>query len=175
MGWVAAARGGNGGEGRAWRRGRQRLRRRSGRRRRGGERKEEEVQGEGGEEKEKGERGQFGLINLGDVASFLCFGFHRSTCALLSLMVHAGYYPNTLTYTALIQGNIDVIKYVIDQMHQEEVQPDPSTNNYVFAAYAESEYFSTAIEALQVLSMRMISLDENILQQKRLEFEEDFV
>ncbi|GAB2255194.1 hypothetical protein Droror1_Dr00008972 [Drosera rotundifolia] len=54
MGWVAATRGGNEGEGRAGRRGRRRLRRRSGQRQRGGE------------EKEKGERGRFGLINLGD-------------------------------------------------------------------------------------------------------------
>ncbi|GAB2226127.1 hypothetical protein Drorol1_Dr00021919 [Drosera rotundifolia] len=50
MGWVAAARGGNGGEGRAVGR--------SGWRRRGGERKEEKVQGEGGKKKEKGERGR---------------------------------------------------------------------------------------------------------------------
>lgn len=99
---------------------------------------------------------------------------------LLDQAISEGNEPDVLLFNVILnkacfKGRIDVIEYVIERMHQEEVQPDPSTCSYVFAAYAESEYFSTAIEALQVLSMRMISLDENILQEKRMEFEEDFV
>ncbi|GAB2243561.1 hypothetical protein Droror1_Dr00023689 [Drosera rotundifolia] len=99
---------------------------------------------------------------------------------LLDQAISEGNEPDVLLFNVILnkacfKGRIDVIEYVIERMHQEEVQLDPSTCSYVFAAYVESEYFSTAIEALQVLSMRMISLDENILQEKRMEFEEDFV
>ncbi|KAL9248859.1 Pentatricopeptide repeat-containing protein [Drosera capensis] len=99
---------------------------------------------------------------------------------LLDQAISEGNEPDVLLFNVILnkacfKGRIDVIEYVIERMHQEEVQPDPSTCSYVFTAYTESEYFSTAIEALQVLSMRMISLDENILQEKMMEFEEDFV
>ncbi|KAJ8459891.1 hypothetical protein OPV22_032817 [Ensete ventricosum] len=140
---------------------------------------------------------------------FICF---KSACAIISLMLREGFYPQTLTYTALIKvllanedfegalnlldqshyeavqldiqlfntilreayikRRIDVVELVVESMHREKIQPDPSTLWYTFSAYVESDFHSTAMEALQVLSMRMISEDNEILQGKKAVFEE---
>lgn len=55
-------------------------------------------------------------------------------------------------------------------MHREKIQPDPSTLWYTFSAYVECELHTTAMEALQVLSIRMIS--EDILCEKRASLED---
>ncbi|KAK9740130.1 hypothetical protein RND81_03G013900 [Saponaria officinalis] len=68
---------------------------------------------------------------------------------------------NTILLKASLQGRIDVIELVLGVMHREKVQPDPSTCSYVFDAYVDREFFGTAIEALQVLSIRMISMDND--------------
>ncbi|KAL6573414.1 hypothetical protein OROHE_001873 [Orobanche hederae] len=78
---------------------------------------------------------------------------------------------NTILLAAREKGRLDVIELIAEQMHQEKIQPDPSTCSHVFAAYVDNGFHSTAIEALQVLSMRMISGDENILEENRLEYE----
>ncbi|XP_043721428.1 pentatricopeptide repeat-containing protein At1g76280 isoform X2 [Telopea speciosissima] len=141
-----------------------------------------------------------------------CF---KSASALVSMMLRAGFCPQTCTYTALIKillvdgefdealnlldqasldgipsdvlsfntflheaqlkGRVDIIEHIVERMHQEKIQPDPSTCCYVFSAYVNRGFLSTAMEALQVLSMRMISEDENILQEKRAYFEEDLI
>ncbi|XP_020414003.1 pentatricopeptide repeat-containing protein At1g76280-like [Prunus persica] len=59
-------------------------------------------------------------------------------------------------------------------MHQEKVQPDPATCHFVFSAYANSGFHSTAMEALQVLSMRMICEEDGSFPEKA-EFEDDFI
>lgn len=59
-------------------------------------------------------------------------------------------------------------------MHQEKVQPDPTTCDYVFSAYVNSSFHNTAIEALQVLSLRMMSEDGNILKERR-SFVDEFI
>lgn len=56
-------------------------------------------------------------------------------------------------------------------MHREKVQPDPTTCHLVFATYLDHELFSTGMEALQVLSMRMISEDNDSLQEKKSVYE----
>ncbi|CAA0807484.1 Pentatricopeptide repeat-containing protein [Striga hermonthica] len=78
---------------------------------------------------------------------------------------------NTILQAAMQKGRIDVIELIVEQMYREKIQPDPSTCSHVFTAYVESGFHSTAMEALQVLSMRMISQDENILDEKKLEYE----
>ncbi|KAL6527177.1 hypothetical protein OROGR_016267 [Orobanche gracilis] len=78
---------------------------------------------------------------------------------------------NTILLAAREKGRLDVIELIAEQMHQEKIQPDPSTCSHVFAAYVDNGFHSTAMEALQVLSMRMISGDENILEENRLEYE----
>jgi len=60
-------------------------------------------------------------------------------------------------------------------MYREKIQPDPSTCSYVFNAYVERGFHSTALEALQVLSMRMISHDPNTLEDVREEYEDHII
>lgn len=56
-------------------------------------------------------------------------------------------------------------------MHREKIQPDPSTCWYAFSAYVELGFHNTAMEALQVLCMRMISEDDSILQDHKAAYE----
>lgn len=60
-------------------------------------------------------------------------------------------------------------------MHRQKVQPDPATCNYVFSTYVDCGFHNMAIEALQVLSMRMICQEDGALQEKKLEVEDDFI
>jgi len=62
----------------------------------------------------------------------------------------------------------------VEFMHQEKVQPDPTTCGYVFSAYVNSSFHNTAIEALQVLSLCMMSVDGNILQEWK-KFVDEFI
>lgn len=79
---------------------------------------------------------------------------------------------NTILRGAFFQDRIDVVELIMEQMQQDKIQPDPSTCSYVFSAYASSGFHNTAMEALQVLSMRMISNEESILEEKRSEYED---
>ncbi|XP_022132697.1 pentatricopeptide repeat-containing protein At1g76280 isoform X2 [Momordica charantia] len=68
---------------------------------------------------------------------------------------------NTILLKACEKGRVDVIEFVIERMNREKIQPDPSTCHSVFSAYVNLGYHSTAMEALQVLSMRMLSKEED--------------
>lgn len=61
------------------------------------------------------------------------------------------------------------------RMHQEKVQPDATTCYYVFFAYVDHDYISTAVEALQVLCMWMLSEEDSMLEEQRRELEENFI
>lgn len=101
----------------------------------------------------------------------------------LNLLVQAsseGIEPDILLYNtvleeACIKGRIDVMEFILVKMDECKIQPDPSTCHYVFSAYVDHGFITTAVEALQVLSLRMISQDNEILQEKRREFEEGIV
>ncbi|KAJ1290063.1 hypothetical protein BS78_02G213600 [Paspalum vaginatum] len=79
---------------------------------------------------------------------------------------------NTVLRRAHARGQIHVIEHILECMHRAKIQPDPSTVSYAFCAYEEHELYNTAIEALQVLSMRMISEDASILSERRIVFED---
>ncbi|KAH9618217.1 hypothetical protein KSS87_002641 [Heliosperma pusillum] len=79
---------------------------------------------------------------------------------------------NTILYRASLKGNISVMEHVLKLMHREKIQPDPSTCCYVFDAYADHGFFGTAVEALQVLSIQMISKKNNISETTRNKYEE---
>ncbi|XP_061356576.1 pentatricopeptide repeat-containing protein At1g76280 isoform X2 [Gastrolobium bilobum] len=81
---------------------------------------------------------------------------------------------NTFLRKACYQGRIDVIEFIVECMHREKIQPNPATCGYVFSAYVNSGFHNTAIEALQVLSLRMMSIDGNILRQKK-NFVDEFI
>lgn len=59
-------------------------------------------------------------------------------------------------------------------MRREKIQPNPATCDYVFSAYVNSGFHNTAIEALQVLSLRMMSEDGNILGERK-NFVDEFI
>lgn len=61
------------------------------------------------------------------------------------------------------QGQIHVVEYIVECIRQAKIQPDQSTLWYTFCAYVDYEWYNTTIEALQVLSVRMISEDASIL------------
>lgn len=83
---------------------------------------------------------------------------------------------NTILRKAFEKGMIDVIEYIVEQMHREKVNPDPSTCHFVFNCYVEKGYHTTAIEALNVLSLRMLNGEvKESLQEKKTELEEKFV
>uniref|UniRef100_A0A1J3FWX7 Pentatricopeptide repeat-containing protein n=1 Tax=Noccaea caerulescens TaxID=107243 RepID=A0A1J3FWX7_NOCCA len=83
---------------------------------------------------------------------------------------------NTVLRKAFIKGMIDVIEYIVEQMHREKVSPDPTTCHYVFNCYVENGYHATAIEALNVLSLRMLNEeDKESLQERKTELEEKYV
>lgn len=52
-------------------------------------------------------------------------------------------------------------------MHRQQIKPDSSTCSHVFSAYVEGGFHSTAVEALQVLSTRMLS-DGTDLENEKL-------
>lgn len=69
-----------------------------------------------------------------------------------------------------------MIEYIVEQMHREKVHPDPTTCHYVFTCYVEKGYHATAIEALNVLSIRMLNLeDKESIEEKKTELEEKFI
>jgi len=79
---------------------------------------------------------------------------------------------NAVLSHAYYKGQIHVIEYIVECIHREKIQPDPSTLWYTLCVYEEHELYNTAIEALQVLSMRMISEDVSIRGDKITAFED---
>ncbi|KAG1327487.1 pentatricopeptide repeat-containing protein [Cocos nucifera] len=78
---------------------------------------------------------------------------------------------NAILREASLKGRIDMVEPLIEGILRERIQPDPSTLCYTFSAYFECGFHNTAMEALQVLCMRMIS-EENILHEKRIAYED---
>lgn len=66
------------------------------------------------------------------------------------------------------------MEFIVECMHREKVPPDTRTCGYVFSAYVNSGFHKTAIEALQVLSLRMMSEDGNLLTEKKF-FLKEFI
>ncbi|KAK1677166.1 hypothetical protein QYE76_038014 [Lolium multiflorum] len=90
---------------------------------------------------------------------------------LLDLCLTEGIQPdigifNTLLSDANARGNIHVIECILECIHRAKIQPDESTLWYTFCAYVDQKLYNTAVEALQVLSMRMISEDASVLKEK---------
>ncbi|XP_060199926.1 pentatricopeptide repeat-containing protein At1g76280 isoform X1 [Lycium barbarum] len=78
---------------------------------------------------------------------------------------------NTILHVASEKGRIDVIELIVEQMHLNRVLPDPSTCSHVFTAYVDNGFFNTAMEALQVLSVRMIAGSDKDNDEKQTELE----
>ncbi|XP_028784622.1 pentatricopeptide repeat-containing protein At1g76280 isoform X2 [Neltuma alba] len=74
---------------------------------------------------------------------------------------------NTILRKAHVKGRIDVIEFIVERMHQEKILPDQTTCSSVFCAYVDSGFHNTAIQALQVLTMRMLGGHDDIDEEKR--------
>ncbi|KAF3445911.1 hypothetical protein FNV43_RR11088 [Rhamnella rubrinervis] len=81
---------------------------------------------------------------------------------------------NTILKKASEKGLIDVIELVVERMRQEKVRPDTSTCNHVLSAYVNCGFHNTAMEAMQVLSMRMLCEKDRSLPDEP-EFRDDFI
>ncbi|GKD60708.1 hypothetical protein Tco_1298217, partial [Tanacetum coccineum] len=68
---------------------------------------------------------------------------------------------------------IDITEYVMDLMLKKRVTPDPETCGYVFSAYVDRCFYNTAMEALQVMSIHMLSEEE--INEKKTMFEEECI
>ncbi|CAM8920878.1 unnamed protein product [Rhodiola kirilowii] len=79
---------------------------------------------------------------------------------------------NTVLLKARAKGRIDIIEFLLEKMHQDKIQPNPVTCSIVLDAYTNQGYINTALESLQVLSLRMISEDKEELQKHQPEIEE---
>ncbi|KAK4480043.1 hypothetical protein RD792_013100 [Penstemon davidsonii] len=98
----------------------------------------------------------------------------------LELLDHAiseGIQPDVILYNTILRvadekGRIDVIELILEHMHQENVRPDSGTIRLVLSAYVNNGFDATAIEALHVLSMRMISEQDDILEEAKLKYED---
>ena len=64
------------------------------------------------------------------------------------------------------QGDIHLIEYLVERIRRAKVQPDESTLWYAFCAYVDQGLHNTAVEALHVLCMRVLSQDASILKEK---------
>ncbi|KAL4579053.1 hypothetical protein LXL04_015188 [Taraxacum kok-saghyz] len=80
---------------------------------------------------------------------------------------------NTILNTASWKGRIDIIEYVMDRMHEERVPPDAQTCIHVFSVYEDCKLFDTAIEALQVMSVNMLSKQD--IEENGSIFVDDFI
>ncbi|KAJ6713112.1 PENTATRICOPEPTIDE REPEAT-CONTAINING PROTEIN [Salix purpurea] len=79
---------------------------------------------------------------------------------------------NPVLHIAKDKGRIDIIELIVEQMYREKIQPDTTTCHNVFSAYVYCGFHNMAMEALQVLSMRMISLEDCVLEEKKAELED---
>lgn len=79
---------------------------------------------------------------------------------------------NPVLHAAKDKGRIDIIELIVEQMHREKIQPDTTTCHNVFSAYVYCGFHNMAMEALQVLSMRMISQEDCVLEEKKAELED---
>ncbi|KAG6406146.1 hypothetical protein SASPL_133745 [Salvia splendens] len=95
---------------------------------------------------------------------------------LLDLAISEAIQPDLLLYDAILKiasqkGKIGVLELIVEKMHRLKIRPDPSTCRHVFSAYADNGFHSTAMEALQVMSLRMISEEDDILEEYKLKYE----
>ncbi|KAM7250277.1 hypothetical protein ACFE04_022160 [Oxalis oulophora] len=82
---------------------------------------------------------------------------------------------NTIIEKACEKGRIDVVEFIVVKMREKEVQPNSTTCQLVFSAYVDRGFHTTAAEALQVLCLQIIKENDDVLQEKNIEFGEDFI
>ncbi|KAH9297347.1 hypothetical protein KI387_029029, partial [Taxus chinensis] len=79
---------------------------------------------------------------------------------------------NTILRQATEKVRFDVIELLVEHMHRQKIKPDPETCLQVFSSYYEHGFLDTALEALQVLSVRMVSESESVQRKMKSTYEE---
>ncbi|XP_078443233.1 tetratricopeptide repeat (TPR)-like superfamily protein isoform X2 [Wolffia australiana] len=82
---------------------------------------------------------------------------------------------NTVLLAAERKSRIDIVEMIVELMQRWKVKPDPATCGHVFSAYTKTGLHSSAMEALQVLSLRMISEAERALLFEKQHFFEELI
>ncbi|GKC31809.1 pentatricopeptide repeat-containing protein [Tanacetum coccineum] len=78
-----------------------------------------------------------------------------------------------LSVTVLHPSPFCLFEHVMDLMLKKRVTPDPETCGYVFSAYVDRGFYNTAMEALQVMSIHMLS--EEDISEKNTFFDEECI
>ncbi|WOG91523.1 hypothetical protein DCAR_0310772 [Daucus carota subsp. sativus] len=82
---------------------------------------------------------------------------------------------NTIIREAFFKKKHLVIELVLQRMHEKKILPDATTCSYVFRAYVARRRYSTALESLQVLCMRMILEDSSSPEDMRSVYEQQYI
>lgn len=81
--------------------------------------------------------------------------------ALLKEMGDSGIESSIVTFTTLLASadyheRLDLIEFLVEHMHREKIQPNITTCEHVVSAYLNCHQIDDAVEALRVLSIRML-------------------
>lgn len=112
------------------------------------------------------------------IKAVLALGDFDEALTLLNHACSEGIQIDALLFNAILReaawkDRIDVIEFVMDRMLKEKVGPDAATCGYVFSIYVHRGFYNTAMEALQVMSICMLS--EQDINENTTLFEDDFI
>uniref|UniRef100_A0A2P2JBY2 Pentatricopeptide repeat-containing protein At1g76280 isoform X1 n=2 Tax=Rhizophora mucronata TaxID=61149 RepID=A0A2P2JBY2_RHIMU len=82
---------------------------------------------------------------------------------------------NNILHKARAKRRIDIIELLVEKMHREHIPPDPTTCRLVFLTYAKHRFYSMAMEALQVMSTRMLCQSDSSLVEKKSLLEDNYI
>ncbi|XP_057866655.1 pentatricopeptide repeat-containing protein At1g76280 isoform X2 [Cryptomeria japonica] len=107
---------------------------------------------------------------------FLANGAFEKVLDFLKEMKEDGILSDVIVYNTIIRQasekvRFDVIELVVEHMHRQKIKPDPETCWQVFSSYHDHGFFDTAVEALQVLSVRMVSENETVQRKMKSIYE----
>ncbi|KAJ9546545.1 hypothetical protein OSB04_019088 [Centaurea solstitialis] len=123
--------------------------------------------------------GSWAVLALGDFDEALTLLDHSCSegieinAFLFNAILGEAVWKAPLIRILIIQDRIDIIEFVMDRMLKEKVRPDAATCGYVFSIYVNRGFHNTAMEALQVMSICMLS--EKDINENLAIFEDEFI
>ncbi|XP_065865971.1 pentatricopeptide repeat-containing protein At1g76280 isoform X2 [Euphorbia lathyris] len=96
---------------------------------------------------------------------------------LLAQGISEGIQPDVVLYNTFLKkackwGRIDVIEFIVEELHRKKIKPDELTCMYVYTAYVQRRFPNTGMEALKVLCVRMICEKYGDFPRARKQFED---
>ncbi|KAI3730047.1 hypothetical protein L6452_18723 [Arctium lappa] len=112
------------------------------------------------------------------IKAVLALGDFDEALTLLNYACSEGIQIDALLFNEILReaawkDRIDIIEFVMDRMLKEKVRPDAATCGYVFSIYVDRGFYNTAMEALQVMSICMLS--EQDINENTTLFEDEFI